>query len=123
MLLTGLLLGWGTKWRLTEWTWVLVKLSIGIVLTALVSLLLLPSALSIPQELQGGAVAVREAVGGAARDLIFPPVVSFVALGVALALSIWKPWGRTRWARRRRAAGTAQWPPLETVDAAEQAGR
>jgi hypothetical protein len=102
MLLTGLLLGWGTKWRLTEWTWVLVKLSIGIVLTALVFLLLLPSALSIPHELEGGAAAVREALGGAARDLLVPPVVSFIDLGVALVLSIWKPWGSTRWARRRR---------------------
>jgi hypothetical protein len=102
MLLTGLLLGWGTKWSLLEWTWVFTKLVIGIVLTALVFVLLVPSALSIPQDLSGGAAEVRDAVGGAARDLLFPPVVSFMALGVAMVLSIWKPWDRTPWARHRR---------------------
>lgn len=101
MLLTGLLLGWGTKWGLLKWTWVSVKLLIGLVLTVLVFALLLPGALSIPPELGGAAAEVRDAVGGAARDLLFPPVVSFAALGVALVLSIWKPWGRTPWQRRR----------------------
>jgi hypothetical protein len=101
MLLTGLLLGWGTKWGLLQWTWVLVKLVIGVVLTALVFLLLVPGALSIPLDLTGEAAEIRDAVGAAARDLLFPPVVSFSALAVALMLSIWKPWGRTPWTQRR----------------------
>jgi hypothetical protein len=102
MLLTGLLLGWGTQWGLLQWTWVFVKLVIGLVLTVLVFALLVPGALGIPTELTGGADEVREAVGGAVQDLLFPPVVSFTALAFALALSIWKPWGRTPWARRRQ---------------------
>ena len=68
-------------------------------LTALVFVALVPGALSIPTDLTGTATEVREAVGGAGRDLLFPPIVSFLALGFALVLSIWKPWGRTRWAR------------------------
>ncbi len=99
MMITGVLLGWGTKWGLLEWTWVFVKLVIGLVLTALVFVLLVPGALGIPHELGGDAAAVRDSVGAAAQDLLFPPVVSFTALGVALVLSIWKPWGRTPWAR------------------------
>jgi hypothetical protein len=102
MLLTGLLLGWGTKWGVLQWTWVVTKLVIGIVLTALVFVLLVPSALSIPQDLSGDAAEVRDAVGTATRNLLFPPLVSFAALGSALVLSIWKPWGRTPWARHRR---------------------
>ncbi|MEO5665832.1 MAG: hypothetical protein ABIR39_21395 [Nocardioides sp.] len=47
--------------------------------------------------------------GSAASDLAWvawlscsvePPVVSFLALGFAMVVSIWKPWGRTRWGRR-----------------------
>ena len=104
MLLTGVLLGLGTKWRLTEWTWVFTKLLIGVVLTVLVYVALVPGALNIPTELTGTATEVRDAVGGAGRDLLFPPVVSFLALAFSLVLSIWKPWGRTRWARRSRQA-------------------
>lgn len=100
MLVTGVLLGCGTKWGLTEWSWVFGKLVIGVVLTVLVFALLVPGALSIPEGLVGGATQVRDAVGAAAEDLVFPPVVSFAALGVALLLSLWKPGGRTPWARR-----------------------
>ena len=97
MLVTGVLLGWGTRWGLLRWTWVLVKLVIGLVLTALVLLLLVPNALGIPADLTGTADEVRAAVGSSGRDLLPPPIVSFVALGFALVLSIWKPWGRTPW--------------------------
>src|SRR3954447_420485 len=31
MLLTGVLLGWGTRWGLLQWNWVFVKLLIGLV--------------------------------------------------------------------------------------------
>jgi len=101
MLVTGLVLGWGTTWSLLEWTWVFTKLVIGLVLTALVFVLLVPTALGLPARLGGDATAVREAVGAAGRSLLFPPVVSFTALGVALVLSVWKPWGRTPWTQQR----------------------
>lgn len=102
MLLTGVLLGLGTRWGLLRWTWVVAKLVIGLVLTVLVLVALVPGALGIPADLTGTAAEVREAVGSEGRDLLFPPIVSFAALGVALWLSIWKPWGRTRWGRPAR---------------------
>jgi hypothetical protein len=102
MLVTGVLLGWGTRWGLLQWTWVSVKLLVGLVLTALVFFLLVPLALGLPSDLGGNALSVRNAVGDARRSLLFPPAVSFTALAVSLVLSIWKPWGRTPWARRRR---------------------
>lgn len=100
MLLTGIVLGLGTRYGLTQWAWVLTKLAIGVLLTALVFVLLLPGALGIPDGLAGTADQVRAAVGDGARDLVFPPFVSFALLAVALVLSIWKPWGRTPWASR-----------------------
>jgi hypothetical protein len=100
MLLSGILLGWGTKWGLLQWTWVVTKLAIGLVLTALVFVALVPGALSIPTELTGTAAEVRDAVGAGGRAQNLPPRVGFQARGFALVLSIWKPWGRTRWARR-----------------------
>ncbi|MDO9455941.1 hypothetical protein [Nocardioides sp.] len=99
MLLTGVVLGWGTRWGLLQWWWVAVKLVIGVVLTVLVLVLLLPGALGLPVDLTGTADEVRDAVGREGQHLLFPPAVSFVALGVALVLSIWKPWGRTSWRR------------------------
>lgn len=100
MLVTGVLLGLGTKWGLVQWWWVFTKLMIAIVLTALVFVALVPSALSIPDGLTGTADDVRDLVGRAGQDLMFPPFVSFAALAFALVLSVYKPWGRTRWGRR-----------------------
>lgn len=100
MLATGVLLGLGTKWGVLQWTWVAAKLAIGVLLNVLVLVLLLPMALGLPAGLEGSADQVRAAVGDASRALVFPPLVSFVLLAVALVLSLWKPGGRTPWARR-----------------------
>lgn len=107
MLVTGVLLGLGTRWGLVQWTWVLSKLVIGIVLTVLVAVALLPGVLAIPTDLGGSAAEVRTAVGDEATGLMFPPVVSFLMLGASLVLSIWKPGGRTRWARVRTEVASA----------------
>ena len=101
MLLTGILLGLGTRWGLVQWWWVTVKLAIGVVLTLLVFVALVPGALDIPTGLTGTADHVRATVGRAGEDLLFPPFVSFAALAFALVLSVVKPWQRTPWARRR----------------------
>jgi hypothetical protein len=116
MLTTGVLLGLGTKWGLVRWAWVLTKLAIGIVLTVLVFVALLPGALAIPGDLvattatESGA-RVRDVLGQEASNLAFPPFVSFTMLGLSLVLSVMKPWGRTRWhpqRSRRSAQGSSQ---------------
>jgi len=99
MLGTGVVLGLGTRWGLLTWTWVLTKLVIGVVLTVLVFVALLPGALEIPVALSGSADDVRATLGDEASGLAFPPLVSFALLGVSLVLSVWKPGGRTPWAR------------------------
>ena len=102
MLVTGVTLGLGTRYGLVQWWWVTVKLALGLVLTALVFVALVPTALAIPSPLSGTAEAVRDALGRDAVNLLFPPPVSFTALAFALVLSVWKPWGRTPWARPGR---------------------
>jgi hypothetical protein len=97
MLTSGLMLGLGTKWGLLRYWWVLVKLGLGVVLTALVFVALLPVAAALPgipaSAGDGSGAAVREALGPAAVQLMFPPVVSFLGLGFALVVSVLKPWG------------------------------
>ena len=93
--------GLGTKYGLVQWWWVFVKLVIGVVLTVLVFVLLLPGALDLPTGLTGTADEIRDQVGREGRHLLFPPLVSFVALAFSLVVSVFKPWGRTRWGRER----------------------
>jgi uncharacterized membrane protein len=98
MLLTGLLLGWGTTWGLLRYWWVFAKLVMGVVLTVLVFIALVPGVndLATPDPVLS-AEAVRDRIGSATTQLMYPPIVSFTMLGIAEILSIFKPWGRTPW--------------------------
>jgi len=102
-LATGLLLGAGTKWGIVRYWWLTVKLVITVVLTTLVIVLLRPSVADVAAraEQAGGAGLFRDQLGGLPVDLIFPPSVSIAALLVATVLSVYKPWGKTPFARRR----------------------
>jgi hypothetical protein len=99
-LLSGLVLGLGTRYGLLRYWWVAVKLTLNVVLVVLVVLLL-----------RGGLdeAAARGAAGGpdpaAGLDtLVFPPTVSLTALVVATVLAVVKPWGRVRRTAARGAA-------------------
>ena len=92
-LVTGVLLGLGTKYGLVRYWWVLVKLVVNVVLVTLV-LVLWPGVTAVGD-------AGRAALAGGESPtipatLVFPPIVSSTALIVALTLSVFKPWGRTR---------------------------
>ena len=93
-LLSGVLLGLGTKYGLVRYWWVLVKLVLNLVLCTLVLLLLRPTVL------EKAEAARRWTATGAGDlspgDLVFPPIVSTTALLVAVTLSVAKPWGRVR---------------------------
>ncbi|MBT2523853.1 hypothetical protein [Arthrobacter sp. ISL-28] len=111
MLTTGLILGLGTKWGLLRYWWVLVKLALGLVLTGLALFALLPATMTlsdaVASEGDGGGAAVRASLGAIPVQLMFPPVVSFLALGFALVVSVFKPWGRLhKFAAVREQVGT-----------------
>jgi hypothetical protein len=99
---TGVLLGLGTRWGLVRHWWVLTKLTLTLVAATAAVLVLRPSlnqaaasALAVPPaELPGagiGQVAVRAATA---------PAMGVLLMTAAVALAVFKPWGRT-WLRRR----------------------
>lgn len=93
-LLSGVVLGLGSRWGVLRYRWVAVKLAINLVLVTLVALLLGPG-------LDEAAEAGRVLAAGGSPDietgsLVYGPVVSTVSLLVATWLSVAKPWGRVR---------------------------
>jgi hypothetical protein len=93
-LLTGGLLGLGSRYGLVRYWWVAAKLVLNLLLTGLVLVALAP-------EVADAAERARRFVAGepttlGVGDLIFPPIVSPTALLVAMVLAVFKPWGRIR---------------------------
>ena len=94
-LISGILLGLGTKYGIVRYWWVATKLALNLLLTSLVLISLRGEVVAKAEQgrqfLAGDRVTLAE-VG----DLLFPPIVSPTALLIALALAIFKPWGRIR---------------------------
>lgn len=117
-LVTGVVLGLGSKYGLLRYWWVAAKLVINVGMSALI------------------LFALRSGIGDAARyadrlaagdptavlpgDLIFPPIVSPTLLLIAFVLSVFKPWGRIR--RRHTSADVAAKPPLDGRAARSMSG-
>lgn len=101
ILITGLLLGLGSSWGLFRYWWVLVKLCLSLIMTVLVFTSLVPGVNQLATlDLSAvSADAVRASLGDLPTQMLFPPVVSFLMLGIATILSIYKPWRRTPWSR------------------------
>lgn len=106
ILLTGILQGLGTPWGLVRYWWVLVKLILSLMMTVLVFVSLLPGIreMIVLADTTVSADALRASLGSLPNTLMFPPIVSFLMLGTAAILSIFKPWGRTPWSREIRAS-------------------
>jgi len=97
-LVSGVLLGLGTKYGLIRYWWVAVKLVINALFTVLLVVALRPG-------LNAAAVAGDQVAQGASEvtlesTMAFPLVVSLSGLLFAVALSVFKPWGRVRSGRR-----------------------
>ena len=93
-LVSGVVLGLGTNYGLVRYWWVAVKLALNIVLVGLVVFALRPGlaeAAAYGEQLAAGGSPTAD-VG----NLVFPPVVSGIALTTATILSVFKPWGRIR---------------------------
>jgi hypothetical protein len=105
MLATGLLLGWGTKWGILRHWWVVVKLALAVVMVVLVFVSLLPGVNDLTNaDTTMSASAVRDGLGSAPEQMLYPPVVSFLMLATAAVLSVYKPWRQTPWSGARRTA-------------------
>lgn len=93
-LLSGVVLGLGSKWGLVRYWWVAIKLALNLVLTALV---LLTLRLEVAEQAdRARRLLAGEPVTFDLSNLIYPPTVSPTLLLVAITLSVVKPWGRIR---------------------------
>ena len=93
-LVTGLVLGIGTRWGLLRYWWVAVKLALNVVLCTLIVLVLRPGMDDVAaygRDLPAGA-----ADPAAVSTLFYPPAVSLTTLAFATVLAVVKPWGRIR---------------------------
>jgi uncharacterized membrane protein len=93
-LLTGILLGLGSRYGLVRYWWVAVKLVLNLLLTGLVLVALAPEVAAHAEQARQFVAGEPAALG--IGDLIFPPIVSPTALLVAMVLAVFKPWGRIR---------------------------
>lgn len=96
-LASGVLLGLGTLYGLVRYKWVAVKLALNVVLVTLVVPALRPGLADAAA--YGELLAAGGSGGTDVGNLVFPPVVSGLALVAATVLSVFKPWGRLRRAR------------------------
>jgi hypothetical protein len=91
---SGILLGVGSKYGLLRYWWVAIKLVLNVALVVLVLVLLRPQ---VGEVSESARASLLEATGPpAVGDLVFPPLVSGTVLLVAMALSVFKPWGTIR---------------------------
>ncbi|MDR0343218.1 MAG: hypothetical protein LBI49_08860 [Nocardiopsaceae bacterium] len=90
-LASGLVLGLSSRYGVLRYRWVAVKLLINIVLTGLVPVALRPAAASAAE--YGRQLAAGHLTAAAPTSIIYPPIVSPIALIIALVLAVYKPWG------------------------------
>jgi hypothetical protein len=101
-MISGVVLGVVSKYGLVRYWWVAIKLLQAIVLNILVFVALLPGVSDLDvNDTTLTADWIRDAIGSAATDMLFPPIVSFLMLAIALILSVWKPVRKTPWSERR----------------------
>jgi uncharacterized membrane protein len=100
---TGVLLALGTRWGLVRYWWVMTKFVLTLIPVILIPLSLLPGY----RELAG---LVNEApadqvvdVGTLGPSLVVAAIVSTSMYLTSVTLSVFKPWGRTKWGKRRPA--------------------
>jgi uncharacterized membrane protein len=100
-LITGILLGFGSRYGLVRYWWVAIKLGLNLVLATLI-VTSLRGEVAEAADL-GRQLALGASLGWDFTDLLYPPIVSPTALTVAFLLAIFKPWGRIR--RSSRSSG------------------
>ncbi|QFZ22441.1 hypothetical protein [Saccharothrix syringae] len=86
-LVTGLVLSLGTKWGLVKHKWVLAKFVVTVVAVA-------ATTFSLRGTLHDAAAGVQ----GAGVSALSASCVSLALYTFATVISVFKPWGRTRWA-------------------------
>jgi hypothetical protein len=102
-LLTGVVQSLGTQWGLVRHYWVLAKFALTVFAAIL---LLLHQFMAVAEAARRIAVAPATGLPGAGRlgtQLMFDAGFAAIVLLAATVLSVFKPWGRTRYSLRQEA--------------------
>lgn len=95
-LVSGVLLGWYSKWGLIRYRWVLVKLTLTVVAVLLIPLSLLPGLRELSGMMADTPADRLADIGPVALDILAAGLVSTSMYLTNAILSVLKPWGRTR---------------------------
>lgn len=102
---TGIVQALVTQWGLVRYRWVVTKLVLGLLATAA---LLLHQFTAVAEASRRASAGVP--VGTLASQLVVDAALAIVVLVIATVLSIYKPWGMTRYGQRRRDASPGAEP-------------
>lgn len=116
-MISGAVLGLGSKYGFFRYWWVVVKIAISVVFCALILLALRPGLTEAAET--GRLLAAGDTTAEVPNDVLPPALVAPTMLLVAYLLSVFKPWGRVRSGRGRRRPGATAAP---AAAAAEPAG-
>lgn len=108
-LLTGLIQSLTTQWGLFRHYWVVVKFALTLASSLLLLLHQFTAVAGAARRVAGAAAGTFPAVGRLGTQLVADASLAMLALVVTTALSIYKPWGRTRYGEReaRQEQGTS----------------
>jgi hypothetical protein len=106
-LLSGVVLSLGTHWGLVRHYWVLAKFVLTLI-AATASTFALRGSIAEAADRVSGVPLSEVDPGPVGVSLVFAPTVALTLYVIMTALSVYKPWGRTRWARVTPAPGTAR---------------
>src|SRR5712692_3469689 len=101
-LATGLLQALGTPWGLFRYYWILVKF--GLAIFATIALLLHQFVVVVAKRVSGAATETLFSadLGSLKTELVRAPSLAIVLLLVVTTLGVYKPWGLTRYGRRKQ---------------------
>jgi hypothetical protein len=95
-LLTGLIQSRGTTWGLFRHYWVMAKLLVNLLATALLLLHMRP----IGHLAEAASTTLGEHLTGLRSQVVVDAGAALIVLVFATVLSVYKPKGRVRWSRR-----------------------
>ncbi|MCW2919815.1 MAG: hypothetical protein JWN52_7883 [Actinomycetia bacterium] len=98
---TGVLLALGTPWGLFRHRWVVVKFWLTLIAVVLTPLSLLPGIHDAIAAVSNTPADQLADTGGAGRGLIYAGCVSLSMYTTSVVLSIFKPWNRTAFGKRK----------------------
>ena len=102
-LLTGVVQALGTEWGLVRHYWVLVKLTLTIGATLLLLLHQFTAVAGAAKLVSRTAAGIVPSVGGLGTQLVGDAGLAILVLLMITVLSVYKPWGLTRYGRRKKA--------------------